>query len=99
MRTFRQWPAEEGWPYPDALGDIVDITKDSDDDLFSITNDTHLLDSLDPLEREVVSARFGLRGHEVRTMKQLHADLGLPRNDLKLALGSGLAKLRTHLSA
>jgi RNA polymerase nonessential primary-like sigma factor len=98
MGTFL-WPADDGWPYPDALGDLVDITSDPDDELLSIKNDAHLLDSLDPLEREVVSARFGLRGHEVRTMKQLHADLGLSRDDLKLALGSGLAKLRTRLTA
>jgi hypothetical protein len=32
-------------------------------------------------------------------MKQLHADLGLPRQDIRIALGSGLAKLRNHLSA
>lgn len=92
------WPAEDGWPYPDALGDLIDITGEADDDLLSITADAHLLDSLDALEREVVSARFGLRGHELRSMKQLHADLGVPRQDIKLALGSGLAKLRTHLS-
>lgn len=98
MGTFL-WPAEDGWPYPDALGDMVDIECDPDDDMLSVMADTHLLDSLDPLEREVVSARFGLRGHDVRSMKQLHADLGLPRHDLKLALGSGLAKLRDHLSA
>jgi RNA polymerase nonessential primary-like sigma factor len=93
------WPTEDGWPYPDALGDFVDIAGEADDDLLSITADTHLLDSLSPLEREIVAARFGLRGHEYRSMKQLHADLGLPRQDIRLALGSGLAKLRNHLSA
>jgi DNA-directed RNA polymerase sigma subunit (sigma70/sigma32) len=90
--------AEDGWPYPDALGDFVDIESGYDDELLSITNDSHLMDTLNPIEREVVAARFGLRGHEVRTMKQLHADLGLPRADLRLALGSGLAKLRDHLA-
>jgi RNA polymerase nonessential primary-like sigma factor len=93
------WPTEDGWPYPDALVDFVDLTGETDDDLLSLSNDTHLLDSLNPLEREVVTARFGLRGHELRSMKQLHADLGLPRQDIRIALGSGLAKLRTHLSA
>jgi DNA-directed RNA polymerase sigma subunit (sigma70/sigma32) len=92
------WAVDDGWPYPDALGDFVDIESGYDDELLSITNDSHLMDSLNPVEREVVAARFGLRGHEVRTMKQLHADLGLPRADLRLALGSGLAKLRDHLA-
>lgn len=97
MSTF-VWPAEDGWPYPDALGDLVDIEGGPDDDLLSITADSHLLDSLDPLERAVVVGRFGLNGHEVRTMKQLHAELGVPRSDIKVALGSGLAKLRARLS-
>ncbi|MEA3075930.1 MAG: hypothetical protein QOF60_838 [Actinomycetota bacterium] len=92
------WAVEDGWPYPDALGDFVDVESGYDDELLSITNDSHLMDTLNPIEREVVAARFGLRGHEVRTMKQLHADLGLPRADLRLALGSGLAKLRVHLA-
>jgi hypothetical protein len=33
-----------------------------------------------------------------RTMKELHNDLGVTRADLREALGSGLAKLRTQLS-
>lgn len=98
MGTFL-WPADDGWPYPDAQGDLVDVESGADDELLSLMNDIHLLDSLEPIEREVVSARFGLRGHEMRTMKQLQGDLGLPRNDLRLALGSGLAKLRSRLSA
>ena len=93
------WAAEDGWPYPDALGDFVDVAGEADDDLLSVTVDTHLLDSLDPLEREVVSAQFGLRGHALRTLDQLHDDLGLPDRDLQSALGSGLDKLRIHLSA
>jgi hypothetical protein len=32
-------------------------------------------------------------------MKELRADLGLPREDLRHAMGSGLAKLRAHLTA
>jgi DNA-directed RNA polymerase sigma subunit (sigma70/sigma32) len=57
----------------------------------------HLFDDLDPLERRVIDSRFGLEGQPVRSMKQLHADLGVPRADLRQALGSGLAKLRNHL--
>jgi DNA-directed RNA polymerase sigma subunit (sigma70/sigma32) len=93
------WAVEDGWPYPDSLGDFVDVAGEADDDLLSVTVDTHLLDSLDPLEREVVSAQFGLRGHEVRTVEQLHDDLGIDDVDLQSALGSGLEKLRIHLSA
>jgi DNA-directed RNA polymerase sigma subunit (sigma70/sigma32) len=93
------WAVEDGWPYPDSLGDFVDVAGEADDDLLSVTADAHLLDTLDPLEREVVSAQFGLRGHEVRTVEQLHDDLGIDDVDLQSALGSGLEKLRIHLSA
>ena len=92
------WAAEDGWPYPDALGDLVDVAGEADDDLLAVMVDRHLLDDLDPVEREVVLARFGLQGHEVRTMKQLRTDLHLPRGEIRDALGSGLEKLRVHLS-
>ena len=93
------WAAEDGWPYPDALGDFIDLAGEADDDLLSVAVDTHLFDTLDSVEREVVAARFGLHGHEIRTMKQLRADLGMPNDDIRSALGSGLEKLRIHLTA
>ncbi len=93
------WPAEDGWPYPDAEGELVDPDGGLDDDLLSLrATPPHLFDDLDPLEREVISARFGLHGAPVRSMKELHADLGVPREQLRLALGSGLAKLRAQLA-
>jgi DNA-directed RNA polymerase sigma subunit (sigma70/sigma32) len=93
------WPAEDGWPYPDALGDFVEVGGEADDDLLAVRVDNHLFDTLSDLEREVIAARFGLRGHEVRTMTQLRSDLGVGGDDLRSAYGSGLEKLRIHLSA
>jgi DNA-directed RNA polymerase sigma subunit (sigma70/sigma32) len=93
------WPSEDGWPYPDTVDEWADQTADVDDDLLWLrTEPPHLLDALDPLERHVITSRFGLNGSAPRSMKQLHHDLGLPRADLRDALGSGLAKLRTQLS-
>ena len=96
MRSY-PWHADEGWPYSDADLEVIDQGATTDDDLLSVKNDRHLFDDLDPLERQVVGARFGLSGQRVRTMKELQHETGIPRADLKLALGSGLAKLRTHL--
>lgn len=93
------WPAEDGWPYPDPAGDMVDVESDMDDDMISVVTDTHLLDDLDPLEREVVCARFGLRGHEVRSIGELHEELGVPLALLETAYGTGLEKVRVHLTA
>ncbi len=89
---------DDGWPYPDSLGDFVDVAGEADDDLVAIRVDTHLFDSLSDLEREVIAARFGLRGHAVRTMNQLHTDLGVAGNDLRSAYDTGLEKLRHHLA-
>lgn len=92
-----RWAADDGWPYPDARGDLVDVGGEVDDDLLSVRTDAHLLDALDGVEREVVTAQFGLGGHQLRSMQQLCGDLGLPRREVEGALGSGLAKIRSHL--
>ena len=98
MGTF-VWPAEDGWPYPDAEVELVDPDGGPDDDLLSLrAAPPHLLDRLEPLEREVITSRFGLDGVPVRSMKQLHADLGVTRDQLRDAMGSGLAKLRAQLA-
>ena len=95
---MQTWVTEDGWPYPDALDDWVDLGSEADDDLLSVRLHAHLYDDLSPLELEVVRARFGLQGAPVRTMKQLLRDTGLPREELRDALGSGLAKVRAHLA-
>jgi DNA-directed RNA polymerase sigma subunit (sigma70/sigma32) len=93
------WPTDDGWPYPDSGPEAEDLNADLDDDLFSLqVRPSHILDGLEPLEQKVIGARFGLGGQPVRSMKQLHVDTGLAREDLRHALGSGLAKLRTTLS-
>ena len=98
MRTF-VWPTDDGWPYPDSSPDEIDLDGEADDDLLGLSvSSTHLLASLSPLEREVVTSRFGL-GCQERTMRQLAVQTGRPRAELRDALGSGLAKLRTQLQA
>ena len=96
MPTFL-WPADDGWPYPDGEADQVDVMGETDDDLLSVATDRHLFDDLDPLERRVIKASFGLGGVEMRTIHQLHDELGLPDARLNSAMDTGLAKLRTHL--
>jgi DNA-directed RNA polymerase sigma subunit (sigma70/sigma32) len=90
------WPNEDGWPYPDPGKELVDLDYELDEDSL-LLKAPHVFDSLDPIERHVIASRFGLNGTPVRTMKQLHSDLGMPRADLRDALGSGLGKLRAKL--
>lgn len=103
---------EGGWPYPDTSLTRRPNGTEPTDDIQSLADEPfdpydddavalhafapHLLDDLDPLERSVVAARFGL-GVPVRSMKDLHQELHLPREQLREALGSGLAKIRKHL--
>lgn len=92
------WPTDDGWPYPDAQGETIDLDGTIDDDALALTAPGHVFDRLEPLERRVIAARYGLGGTPVRTMKQLQAELGLPRDQLRIALGDGLAKLREQLA-
>jgi Sigma-70, region 4 len=97
-RVPTYWPTDDGWPYQDSGPEVEDPDGQLDDDLLSLrVPAVHLLDRLNPLERQVIAAHYGLDG-PARTMKQLHADLGIPRADLRDVLGTGLAKLRTQLS-
>ena len=91
------WPSDDGWPYPDTERETIDLSSEVDDDTLSVHLTPSLLNSLDPLERVLIASRYGLGGTPIRSMKQLHSDLGLPRDELRSALGSGLAKLRTQL--
>ncbi len=97
MRTFL-WPAEDGWPYPDSGPEITDPSADMDEDLLSLrVPSPHLFKQLDPMERRVITTHYGLGGQPARNMKQLHADTGLSRAQLRQVLGSGLDKLRAEL--
>jgi DNA-directed RNA polymerase sigma subunit (sigma70/sigma32) len=94
------WPSEDGWPYPDAEAETPDPAAAVDDDALLLRmTPAHLFDTLEPLERQVITAHYGLDGAPPRSMKELHHDLGLSRADLREALGGGLAKLRATLGA
>ena len=98
MSTF-VWPSEDGWPYPDTAREWADPeTAGDDDDLLSVRVDARLLDGLDPLERRVLAARFGLEGRATQSVDELHDDLGLPTADVETLLASGLTKLRARLT-
>lgn len=93
------WPNDDGWPYPDTGADLADPEADVDDDALLLkAAPPHLFDELDPLERQVLMAHYGLDGSPPRSMKQLHTDLALTRAEVRQALAGGLAKLRTHLT-
>src|SRR5205807_109278 len=92
------WPNEEGWPYPDTVGETADLDATTDDDALTLrAAPAQVFAHLDPLERAVITAHYGLEGQVPRTMKQLHAEMGLPRAELREVLCTGLAKLRTEL--
>lgn len=97
--TSYVWPNDDGWPYPDAGPELVDPEEGVDDDVLLLrTAPPRVFAALEPLERQVITAHYGLDGNPARSMKQLHADLGLSRADLREALAGGLAKLRVNMA-
>ena len=102
--TDDAWPSDEGWPYPDSdagvdqVDEPVDPAAGVDDDLVCLhTLSSHLFDDLDPLERSVLTARYGLDGRAPRSMRDIQHTLGMPRAELRAALGGGLQKLRARV--
>ena len=97
MRSYL-WP-EDGWPYPDSKGELPDLDSNIDEDALVLREmGPRLFEFLDPLERQVITAHYGLDGAPPRTMKELHHELGMSRTDLREALAGGLAKLRASLA-
>jgi DNA-directed RNA polymerase sigma subunit (sigma70/sigma32) len=97
--------SEDGWPYPDdddaGTDDLeaIDIRSDADDDLVALhALSPQALSVLSETERLVMTARFGLDGHEPRTLRELHDELGLSRERVRHALSDGLDKLRGALA-
>jgi DNA-directed RNA polymerase sigma subunit (sigma70/sigma32) len=92
--------SEDGWPYGDDGDDAeplepIDLRSYADDDLVALhALPTHALTGLTEMERLVVSARFGLDGHEPRTLRELHYELGISRARVSHTLADGLDKLR-----
>lgn len=101
MRSYL-WPGDTGWPSPVKEEvepyDIIDLDADIDLDALSLhAPPPHLFDGLTALERTVLGARFGLGGQPVRSMKELHTELGITRHELRDALETALEKLREQL--
>lgn len=93
------WPSDEGWPYSDDDTDVGDRAGEPDWDLIALhARAPHLLDGLDSVERTVVTARFGLDDGGARSMKEIRRETGLDHEQVRSALGSGLAKLRHDLA-
>jgi DNA-directed RNA polymerase sigma subunit (sigma70/sigma32) len=98
MRSY-VWPSEDGWPYPDGKAELPDLDSNVDEDAIVLRGaGSRLFELLEPLERQVITAHYGLDGTPPRTMKELHHDTGLPRTELREALAGGLAKLRISLA-
>lgn len=98
MGTF-VWPSEDGWPYPDGDVELVDPAASVDDDLLSLRSAApRMIGGLDAIERQVITARFGLDGRGARSFEQIQATTGLPPARVLDVMGSGLAKLRSQLT-
>jgi DNA-directed RNA polymerase specialized sigma subunit len=95
---------EGGWPYPDEGADPrplepIDPRGDADDDAVALhALSPRVLASLSDVERDAVSARFGLDGGEPQTLAEVGASLGLSAARTRVVLAGGLDKLRAALA-
>ena len=97
MRSFL-W-AEDGWPYPDGKPELPDLDSNVDEDAIVLRGlGPRLFEWLDPLEKQVITAHYGLDGAPPRSMKELHHEMGMSRTELRDVLAGGLAKLRDGLA-
>jgi DNA-directed RNA polymerase sigma subunit (sigma70/sigma32) len=97
MRSYL-WP-EDGWPYPDGKAELPDLDSNIDEDAIVLRGlGPKLFEFLDPLERRVITAHYGLDGSPPKTMKELHHEMGMSRAELRETLAGGLAKLRASLA-
>lgn len=97
MRSYL-WP-EDGWPYPDGKAELPDLDSNIDEDALVLRGlGPKLFEFLDPLERQVITAHYGLDGAPPKTMKELHHETGRSRAELRDALAGALAKLRASLA-
>jgi DNA-directed RNA polymerase sigma subunit (sigma70/sigma32) len=94
-----RWRSDEGWPYTDSETDVADRASGQDWDLLALhERSPKLFECLNPMERRVISGRFGIGTGEARTMKELRRETGLDHEELRATIGSGIAKLRAQLS-
>lgn len=79
----------------DTLADvrIPDPALQAQDDDMRVNLD-HWLQSLPDKQREVLSRRFGLRGHEVATLEEVGEEIGLTRERVRQIQVDGLRRLR-----
>ncbi len=97
--TTPSFASDDGWPYADTGRELADPNSEPDWDLLSLHTDTpSLMARLDPVERSVLVARFGLGGGQAQSMKDIRRRTGLGHEEVRAVLGSGLAKLRAGLS-
>lgn len=80
------------------------IAEEQDSDPVSLLQDVdmndcidHWLDELSDKQREVVSRRFGLRGHESSTLEQVGSEIGLTRERVRQIQVDALKRLRVLL--
>ena len=59
----------------------------------------HWLDELTDKQREVVSRRFGLRGHEASTLEEFGREIGLTRERVRQIQVEALRRLRTIMES
>ncbi|GIU89391.1 MAG: hypothetical protein KatS3mg010_0490 [Acidimicrobiia bacterium] len=96
--TLPLFPTDDGWPYPDASGDLDPLDDGEPDlDALELRVEPRAFAGLSDAERAVVYRRYGLDGGPPMSVKELAPALGCTRGEIRSLLGAALDKLRSHL--
>lgn len=90
---------EAGW----TLGDMVMDERQQSPDEMLVENDSlkhvmGMLDTMDEREATVLKMRFGLHGHEPRTLKEIGEQLGLTRERVRQIETEALSKMADSMA-
>jgi len=92
--TLPLFPSDDGWPYPDPAREVVADAPDLD--ALELLG-PHTYDTLTALEQAALCYRFGLRGVDAHSMKELAPVLGCSRAEAGELLGRAIDKVRLQL--
>jgi len=93
--TLPLFPSDDGWPYPDVID--FELAADVPDlDALEFLG-PHAYDTLTAQEYTALTFRFGLRGIDACTMKELAPLLGCTRTEAGEVLGRAIDKMRMQL--
>lgn len=94
MTGLPLYPTDDGWPYPDYV-DTGFFSDGADVDLLALSG---VIGMLHPIQRSIVSHRFGLNGDRRLSLNEIAHVIGCSQAEISALLAQALYRLRIALS-